>query len=49
MKRVKCLDCGFVEYRVIPTDVIVYCRRCIPGPIPMNPMPQKGICMWKDA
>ena len=49
MKFVKCMDCGFSEYRVIRTDALVFCRRCVPGPISADKPPEKGFCYWKEA
>ena len=29
--RTKCLDCGVVDYKVIKTDMLVYCAECRSG------------------
>jgi len=28
IKRVTCLDCRYVAFRVIPIDIPVYCQKC---------------------
>jgi len=28
IKRVTCLDCRYISFRIIPIDIPVYCQKC---------------------
>jgi len=50
MKTIRCLDCGYIIQRAIPTDVIIYCRRCVPDqPVRGNKIPTTGIVDISEA
>ena len=50
MKTIRCLDCGYIIQRAIPTDVIIYCRRCVPDqPVQGDAIPTVGIVDISEA
>jgi hypothetical protein len=50
MKTIRCLDCGYIIQRAIPTDVIIYCRRCVPDqPVRGDAIPTVGIVDISEA
>jgi len=49
MKKVTCGDCGFVEFRVIKDDQIIYCRRCVPDQMSADEQPERGRWLFIKA